>query len=82
MFNDVLSVQECQSLVRRLSDCSFPFQCAHGRPSMVVLGGLGSPGALDKALVSSEADYDANVEDKDNFWNAFRKWQAVGFPEN
>ncbi|KAK1988348.1 hypothetical protein LZ30DRAFT_699292 [Colletotrichum cereale] len=37
MFNDILSKDECESLVSRLSRCSFPFQCAHGRPSMVPL---------------------------------------------
>ncbi|KAK1994360.1 hypothetical protein LX36DRAFT_683717 [Colletotrichum falcatum] len=37
MFNDVLSKDECESLISRLSRCSFPFQCAHGRPSMVPL---------------------------------------------
>ncbi|KAF6813544.1 vacuolar membrane protein [Colletotrichum sojae] len=37
MFNDVLSMPECEALVRRLGRCSFPFQCAHGRPSMVPL---------------------------------------------
>lgn len=35
MFNDVLSVSECQQLVSQLAQCVFPFQCAHGRPSMV-----------------------------------------------
>ncbi|KAL7799898.1 hypothetical protein V8C37DRAFT_365911 [Trichoderma ceciliae] len=42
MFNDALSVGECQQLVRRLSRCAFPFQCAHGRPSLVPLVDLGS----------------------------------------
>ncbi|TEA16878.1 Vacuolar protein sorting-associated protein 11-like protein [Colletotrichum sidae] len=37
MFNDILSKDECENLVRRLAQCSFPFQCAHGRPSMVPL---------------------------------------------
>lgn len=41
MFNDVLSRSECEDLVSRLSGCVFPFMCAHGRPSMVPLGGLG-----------------------------------------
>ncbi|TQS35703.1 hypothetical protein Golomagni_03869 [Golovinomyces magnicellulatus] len=44
MFNDELSREQCQNLVRQLSECSFPFQCAHGRPSMVPivnLSGLG-----------------------------------------
>lgn len=35
MFNDVLSIPECQQLVAQLAQCAFPFQCAHGRPSMV-----------------------------------------------
>lgn len=35
MFNDPLSIEECQALVSRLARCAFPFQCAHGRPSMV-----------------------------------------------
>ncbi|KAI0601717.1 hypothetical protein F4775DRAFT_350301 [Biscogniauxia sp. FL1348] len=41
MFNDVLSQEECVGLLRRLGDCAFPFQCAHGRPSMVPLVDLG-----------------------------------------
>jgi DNA mismatch repair protein MLH3 len=35
MFNDPLDIQECKALVTRLSRCAFPFQCAHGRPSMI-----------------------------------------------
>jgi DNA mismatch repair protein MLH3 len=35
MFNDHLRIEECQALVARLARCAFPFQCAHGRPSMV-----------------------------------------------
>lgn len=35
MFNDPLSIDECKTLVTRLSRCAFPFQCAHGRPSMI-----------------------------------------------
>ncbi|WZH39290.1 Dna mismatch repair mlh3 [Fusarium acuminatum] len=41
MFNDVLTVEQCEKLVSRLSRCSFPFQCAHGRPSMAPLIDLG-----------------------------------------
>nr|WJN24879.1 mismatch repair and meiotic recombination protein [Sporisorium sorghi] len=37
MFNDPLSRQACERLVRRLAECKFPFQCAHGRPSLVPL---------------------------------------------
>lgn len=35
MFNDPLSDEECKVLVSRLARCAFPFQCAHGRPSMI-----------------------------------------------
>jgi DNA mismatch repair protein MLH3 len=41
MFNDKLNRAECEDLLRRLSHCAFPFQCAHGRPSMVPLVDLG-----------------------------------------
>ncbi|RDL37969.1 uncharacterized protein BP5553_05402 [Venustampulla echinocandica] len=41
MFNDELSREQCEELVRRLADCMFPFQCAHGRPSLVPLVDLG-----------------------------------------
>ncbi|KAJ1500722.1 hypothetical protein HMI55_003759, partial [Coelomomyces lativittatus] len=35
MFGDPLSLQACQALVNALSQCQFPFQCAHGRPSVI-----------------------------------------------
>lgn len=41
MFNDSLSEEECKLLLRKLSKCAFPFQCAHGRPSMVPLVRVG-----------------------------------------
>ncbi|KAJ9429579.1 DNA mismatch repair protein MLH3 [Fusarium oxysporum] len=44
MFNDVLSVKQCEELISRLSRCAFPFQCAHGRPSMAPLIDLGNGG--------------------------------------
>ncbi|KAJ2959436.1 hypothetical protein NQZ79_g5055 [Umbelopsis isabellina] len=31
MFNDALSKNECQKLIDLMSECVFPFQCAHGR---------------------------------------------------
>jgi len=42
MFNDSLSVAQCTRLVRDLADTAFPFQCAHGRPSLVPLADLGA----------------------------------------
>ncbi|KAI0112792.1 hypothetical protein F4776DRAFT_639922 [Hypoxylon sp. NC0597] len=42
MFNDQLSHEECVDLIERLADCALPFQCAHGRPSMVPVVDLGN----------------------------------------
>ncbi|XP_018601605.2 DNA mismatch repair protein Mlh3 isoform X2 [Scleropages formosus] len=39
-FNNHLSREECCRLVCALSACQLPFQCAHGRPSMVPLADL------------------------------------------
>ncbi|XP_060938796.1 DNA mismatch repair protein Mlh3 isoform X2 [Limanda limanda] len=36
-FNHSLSSIECNCLVSSLSTCKLPFQCAHGRPSMIPL---------------------------------------------
>ena len=40
MFNDKLELDQCERLVHQLSKTVFPFQCAHGRPSMVPLTAL------------------------------------------
>lgn len=37
MFGDVLTMPECETLLTNLQTCDFPWQCAHGRPSMVPL---------------------------------------------
>lgn len=37
MFNDQLSKEVSERLVRRLATCKFPFGCAHGRPTLVPL---------------------------------------------
>ncbi|KAH9943246.1 uncharacterized protein BXZ73DRAFT_97297 [Epithele typhae] len=37
MFNDTLTVEQCRGLLFRLSETALPFQCAHGRPSLVPL---------------------------------------------
>lgn len=44
MFNDELSNDQCTTLISRLAECVFPFQCAHGRPSLVPLVDLGTLG--------------------------------------
>ncbi|CAG9938744.1 unnamed protein product [Clonostachys rosea f. rosea IK726] len=67
MFNDVLSRGECTTLVSRLSRCAFPFQCAHGRPSMAPLIDLGIDSKVggwynDKRMMdmSTWAEYQEN----------------------
>lgn len=58
MFNDPLSLEQCERLVRHLAATAFPFQCAHGRPSLVPLthvsieSGRRSTPALDWARLS------------------------------
>ena len=64
MFNDHLELTECENLVKQLAETRFPFQCAHGRPSIIPLVALsnrngvvgdadsGNPGSLAKALGS------------------------------
>ncbi|CCE62774.1 hypothetical protein TPHA_0D01330 [Tetrapisispora phaffii CBS 4417] len=37
MFGDPLSKNECSVVVKLLSNCHFPFKCAHGRPSIFPL---------------------------------------------
>jgi DNA mismatch repair protein MLH3 len=58
MFNDVLNQEQCQALMSRLGRCSFPFQCAHGRPSMAPLIDLGTFGKVYNRRPWEE---DANV---------------------
>ncbi|CAG8891150.1 unnamed protein product [Penicillium egyptiacum] len=58
MFNDPLNIEECQSLVSSLASCAFPFQCAHGRPSMVPILDLRS---LSNTAVSLPLDLDISA---------------------
>ncbi|KAK5949207.1 DNA mismatch repair protein [Knufia fluminis] len=66
MFNDELDMNQCETLIGQLSKCTLPFQCAHGRPSMVVLSDLDSfsdhkPLAFDLAathLANTESIFD------------------------
>ncbi|KAH6646070.1 hypothetical protein BKA67DRAFT_525807 [Truncatella angustata] len=65
MFNDPLSLDECKDLLRRLADCAFPFQCAHGRPSMVPLVDMG-----DERIYRNERPA------KGTFGKQFKRWKA------
>ena len=67
MFNDELSRAECETLVARLAACKFPFQCAHGRPSMVPLVAVNQG--------SSVGGWDEDEENKGVFAGAWRAWR-------
>ena len=71
MFNDVLEPQECEKLLERLGGCRFPFACAHGRPSMVPLVGVGE-GKREEVLGEEK------MEDGEagGFGRAFRMWRG------
>lgn len=36
-FGKKLTLNQCKRLIRRLGHCRMPFQCAHGRPSIMLL---------------------------------------------
>jgi hypothetical protein len=42
MFNDVLTKEKCSRLVKQLAESLFPFQCAHGRPSIAPVVSIAS----------------------------------------
>ena len=46
-FGDELSLEQSANLLRRLSACSLPFQCAHGRPTMIPLVKLNTRSFID-----------------------------------
>ena len=64
MFNDELTREQCQTLVARLARCKFPFQCAHGRPSLVPLVDVG------------RVDMRAMHEREGSFGKVFGKWKG------
>ena len=76
MFNDELTKEEAQTLVQRLGDCNFPFQCAHGRPSMIPLVDLGTSSSMDlgeKAFGGCNG-WGTQREEK-AFGEAWRSWK-------
>lgn len=58
MFNDILSYDDCTNLVSRLAQCAFPFQCAHGRPTMVPIVNLPSPEIESPTTLFTSVDSD------------------------
>jgi len=51
-FGDPLSARQMADLLSRLSSCKFPFQCAHGRPTVYPLIGLASLRACCRSVFS------------------------------
>ncbi|KAI6780861.1 DNA mismatch repair protein-like protein [Emericellopsis cladophorae] len=54
MFNDALTIDECRDLVRRVARCAYPFQCAHGRPSMAPLLDMGTGQSAAGGILAAE----------------------------
>ncbi|KAG8996625.1 DNA mismatch repair protein [Tulasnella sp. 427] len=46
MFNDSLSQLQCETLIAQLAETVFPYQCAHGRPSVIPLAALSDAGPI------------------------------------
>ena len=42
MFNDVLTLETCDTLIRELARCRCPYICAHGRPTLSLLASGGN----------------------------------------
>ena len=78
MFNDVLSIHECEKLMEDLGRCAFPFFCAHGRVSMVPLVTLGqaAESALGDLGGRRTAVQDEAAEGPRGFAQAFRWWKG------
>lgn len=36
-FGTALKLTDCEDMIKKLSYCNTPFQCAHGRPVMTIL---------------------------------------------
>ncbi|KAI5198007.1 hypothetical protein E4T39_06974 [Aureobasidium subglaciale] len=70
MFNDKLTLEQCQRLVAEVAGTAFPFICAHGRNSMVPLVYLdgGEDGGLDGFGGRDEIE-------KGGFGKKYREWR-------
>lgn len=77
MFNDELTVSECRTLIKRLGDCAFPFQCAHGRPSMIPLVDLGSGDPRGKVGNAFGARKTESTMQERVFGEAWKRWKPL-----
>ena len=72
MFNDVLTHESCIRLIKNLATCMFPFQCAHGRPSMVPLVNIDNTGGYEHRGLATRTIRSAEGQEL-NFREAWRR---------
>ncbi|KAG9845700.1 hypothetical protein KCU98_g6277, partial [Aureobasidium melanogenum] len=74
MFNDKLTLAQCQRLIEEVAKCAFPFMCAHGRNSMVPLVYLDDD---DGAMQESLGGFGGREEEEsEGFASAYKKWRG------
>ncbi|EKD16469.1 DNA mismatch repair protein [Drepanopeziza brunnea f. sp. 'multigermtubi' MB_m1] len=78
MFNDELSRAQCEILVARLAECAFPFQCAHGRPSLVPLVDVGGLRMGGEVVHAEGGDGGGGGGGGGGFGARFRRWKEGG----
>lgn len=76
MFNDKLTLEQCQRLVEQVATCTFPFMCAHGRNSMVPLVHLDDDDD-DGVMRESLGGFGGEEEKNESFASAYRKWRKT-----
>ncbi|KAL9125920.1 MAG: hypothetical protein Q9217_004941 [Psora testacea] len=82
MFNDPLSIQDAETLISRLAQTKMPFQCAHGRPSMVPLVDLGRPeDSRPEGLAFGIWNGD-NRNAEEGFGTAWKEWRRKTCPDD
>ena len=74
MFNDVLTHENCISLIKKLAACIFPFQCAHGRPSMIPLVNIDDADGYEHGGLATGVMRGADEQEL-NFREAWRTFQ-------
>ncbi|CAD0108603.1 unnamed protein product [Aureobasidium uvarum] len=72
MFNDKMTLEQCQRLVEELAGCAFPFMCAHGRNSMVPLVYVGGE---DGYTQESLGGFGGEEERSGGFASAYKRWR-------
>lgn len=78
MFNDVLTREQCEELLVDLSECAFPFICAHGRVSMVPLVRLGEDGGSGLGdLGTGGGGLDEQSKRQEGFIGPFKRWRRA-----